>query len=88
MENEFWDPEFGHPSCTRLFVSFARPVLKSVKFQATEERLVFSYGSRAAVADYYNLVGESESCWYIVHDSEQILEAAAHSVTTRNVYLK
>lgn len=38
--------------------------------------------------DYYKLVGESDSCWYILHNSEPLTEVGASTASSRSVYLK
>ena len=57
------------------------------------DELMFTYGTRASVRDYYELVGEAASCWYIERDSEPVVDFyntgnTAGTPTQRYVYLK
>ena len=55
------------------------------------DQLIFSYGTRASVSDYYDLVGEAASCWYIERDSEPVVDVYSGQAgvsSQRYVYLK
>jgi len=48
--------------------------------------LVLDYNTRASVTDYFDLVGEATSCWYIQRKSEAVQETGKDVV--REIYLK
>ena len=52
------------------------------------DQLIFNYPTRASVSDYYELVGEATSCWYIERDSQPISDFYGSQPSRRFMYMK